>query len=150
MGGSLGQDSPEALSRIGVEDDPRQDALGRLIVRSLEPIIGDDAPGARPDGPIPRSAAIGVIAAVKEALGPRTLREYEALCRKALVRLSRGRNVPRWDAFYEDDTARRVLESTLVKTAFRLGRAGAGVAAFAAWVDAAHGGPRERRGPGRR
>lgn len=119
---------------ITLEDDPRQDALGRLIAHLLEGSIANDTAAARPPDAISRGAARGLIAIVKEAIGDDTLAEYQSLCRDVLARVSQGRRVPRWNAFYDDESAREIRESALVKLALHLDHLGADAEALAGMI----------------
>lgn len=122
---SGGEESPPRLS---LEDDPRQDALGRLVVRLLEDIISDEKDALRSRPGMSRDAARGIIAIVKEAIGDYALADYQALCRRVLARLSRGRRMPRWDAFYDDESSREIRQSALIKLAVHLDQRGSDAA----------------------
>lgn len=124
--------------RIGIDDDPRQDALGRLIVRLLEDVIADDDDAGAPAA-VPRNAARAVVAVIRDTLGEPAVAEYQSLCRKVLVRVSRGRSVAGWNAFYVDETARELQESVLVNLAFHLERLAPDARAFAGLLNAAMG-----------
>lgn len=122
---------------ITLKDDPRQDALGRLIAHFLEGIIANGTAAARPSDGISRGAVRGLIAIVKKAIGDGTLAEYQSLCREVLARVSQGRRVPRWNAFYDDASAREIRESAVVKLALHLDCLGADADALAGMICAA-------------
>lgn len=127
-----GQSKPP---QIKVEDDPRQDAFGRLTVQSFEDLIGEQEEAVHRDHRVPRRAIRGILAVVNEAVGGATLREYRALCRDVLGRVSKGRRVPRWDAFHADTVARDIRESALIRLAFHLDRFGPSADGFAKLVE---------------
>lgn len=139
MASSKGFGPARVPPRIGIDDDPRQDALGRLIVRLLEDVIADDDDAERPGAAVSRDAARAVVAVIGDTLGAPAVAEYRSLCRKVLVRVSRGKSVVGWNAFYVDDTARELQESVLVNLAFHLERRAPDARAFAGLLDAAMG-----------
>lgn len=120
---------------ISLDDDPRQDAFGRLIVRLFEAVIANEEYPARVDGRIPRIAVRDVIAMVKQAVGDGALAEYQTLCREVLVRVSKGRRMPNWNAFYDDDSAKDIQQSILIRLAFHLERFAPSAHAFAVLVN---------------
>lgn len=136
MGRPAGENLPRNLpEKLDVDDDPRQDALGRLIGQLFQTTLADEKHADRSEASVARSTVLGVIAVVKKAIGESTVAEYQALCRGVLVRVSKGRRVPRWDAFYEDNTAKEIRESALVRLALHLERCAPSADAFAKLVD---------------
>lgn len=128
-------ETPKAPPHISLEDDPRQDAFGRIIVQSFAQLIADERGEVAADR-ISRAAARGVLAVFNSILGNHALAEYQALCRDVLVRVSKGRRMPRWDSFYDDDIAKEVRESALIRLAFHLEGSGPTAPAFARLINA--------------
>lgn len=125
---------PGKAPRISPEEDPRQDAFGRLLVQSFEDLVGDDE-GAEPtEQRMSRDVVRGFIALVHDAVGDDMLRDYQGLCHEILARVSHSRRIPRWDAFYDDEVSREIRESALIRLAVHLHAHGADVATFAEQV----------------
>lgn len=116
-----GSADPLSVPIIGPEDDPRQDAFGRLIVHGLEPLIANEDEEAGEAalsafGPrVSRESLKGFLAAVHATLGERRLAAYRRLCRTILARVSAGSKVPRWRDFLADGMARQMRESALAE-----------------------------------
>lgn len=112
---------PLSVPVIRPEDDPRQDAFGRLIVHGLEHLIANEDEEAgevalATFGPrVSRESLKGFLTAVYAALGERRLAAYRRLCRTILVRVSAGSQVPRWRDFLADGMARQMRESALAE-----------------------------------